>query len=69
VRDREWLYAGGNVLLSVALCLIAVWLGYVLGAALSSTKEIEMPSRTKPSACIYLGSDRWEHQPLTKPSS
>jgi CrcB protein len=38
VRDREWLYAGGNVLLSVALCLIAVWLGYALGAALSSTK-------------------------------
>src|SRR5689334_63739 len=29
VRDREWLYAGGNVLLSVALCLIAVWLGWL----------------------------------------
>lgn len=38
LRDREWLYAGGNVLLSVALCLIAVWLGYVLGAALTATK-------------------------------
>ncbi len=38
VREREWLYAGGNVLLSVMLCLGATWLGYLLGAALSSTK-------------------------------
>jgi len=38
LRDREWLYAGGNVLLSVALCLIAVWLGFLLGSALTSTK-------------------------------
>lgn len=32
IREREWLYAGGNVLLSVALCLIATWLGYLLGS-------------------------------------
>ncbi len=38
LRDREWLYAGGNVLLSVGLCMVAVWLGYLLGAAVSSTK-------------------------------
>jgi fluoride exporter len=38
LRDREWFYAGGNVLLSVGLCMIAVWLGYLLGAALSSAK-------------------------------
>ena len=38
IRDREWLYASGNVLLSVALCLIATWLGFLLGAALTSTK-------------------------------
>lgn len=38
MREREWLYAGGNVLLSVALCLIAVWLGFLLGAALNSMK-------------------------------
>ena len=37
-QDREWLYAGGNVLLSVGLCLVAVWLGYALGAALNSIK-------------------------------
>ena len=34
LRDREWLYAGGNVLLSVALCLIATWLGFLLGSRL-----------------------------------
>ncbi len=37
-QDREWLYAGGNILLSVVLCLIAVWLGYLLGAAFNSMK-------------------------------
>ena len=38
LRDREWLYAGGNILLSVALCLIAVWLGWIAGIALDSIK-------------------------------
>ena len=38
VQDGEWLHAGANVLLSVALCLLGVWLGYLLGAALNSTK-------------------------------
>jgi len=38
LRDREWLYAGGNVLLSVLICLVATWLGYLLGMALTSTK-------------------------------
>jgi fluoride exporter len=38
LRDREWLYAAGNVILSVVLCMIAVWLGYLLGAIFSSTK-------------------------------
>ena len=37
-QDREWLYAGGNILLSVMLCLIAVWLGYLLGATINSMK-------------------------------
>lgn len=32
LHDREWLYAGGNVVLSVVLCMIAVWLGYLLGS-------------------------------------
>jgi CrcB protein len=31
VQERQWLYAGGNILLSVTLCMIAVWLGYTAG--------------------------------------
>jgi CrcB protein len=38
MRDREWLYAGGNVILSVVLCMVAVWLGWLLGATIGSTK-------------------------------
>jgi len=38
LRDREWLYAGGYILLSVLLCMIAVWLGYLLGSMFSSMK-------------------------------
>jgi CrcB protein len=38
LQDGEWLYAGGNVVLSVVLCMIAVWLGYLLGAAVNSMK-------------------------------
>ena len=38
LREREWLYAGGNVILSVTLCMIAVWLGYLLGSTFTSMK-------------------------------
>lgn len=38
LREREWLYASGNVLLSVTLCLVATWLGFLLGSVLNSTK-------------------------------
>lgn len=38
LRDGEWLHAGGNVLLSVVLCMVAVWLGWLLGAVFSSGK-------------------------------
>ncbi|HEY2330031.1 MAG TPA: fluoride efflux transporter CrcB [Verrucomicrobiae bacterium] len=38
LRDREWLYAGGNVLSSIALCMAAVWLGFLLGSVFNSTK-------------------------------
>ena len=38
LREREWLYAGGNVILSVILCLIAVWLGWLLGSIFNPTK-------------------------------
>src|SRR5215831_3148832 len=38
LREREWLYAGGNVLLSVVCCMIAVWLGWLLGSVFNSAK-------------------------------
>lgn len=38
IRDGEWLYAGGNVLLSVVLCMIGAWLGWLLGSVVGSTK-------------------------------
>ena len=38
LRNREWLYAGGNVILSVVLFLVAVWLGWLLGAQFNSLK-------------------------------
>jgi CrcB protein len=34
LRDGKLAYAGANVAVSVGACLIAVWLGYVLGSAL-----------------------------------
>ena len=34
-RDGEWLFAGLNILGSVTLCLIFVWLGHVLAANLN----------------------------------
>jgi CrcB protein len=37
-KDGEWLRAGANILLSVILCLLGVWLGHVLAAQLNSMK-------------------------------
>jgi CrcB protein len=37
-RGGEWLRAGGNIAGSVVFCLIAVWLGHVLAAAINQTK-------------------------------
>ena len=38
MQERQWLYAGGNIVLSVVFCLIAVWLGWMLGTFFNSTK-------------------------------
>ena len=38
MNDGEWLYAGGNVVGSVTLCLIFVWLGSISAAALNQLK-------------------------------
>ena len=34
-RDGEWLGVGANIVLSVALCLFAVWLGHIAATALN----------------------------------
>ena len=38
MRDGDWLKAGANAAGSVFCCLVAVWLGYVLGASLNAGK-------------------------------
>lgn len=38
VSDGEWLYAGGNVLASVTLCLFFVWLGAAAASFLNQLK-------------------------------
>ncbi len=40
VREGEWLAAGGNVVLSVVLCLLAVWLGHAAGSAINGVRAI-----------------------------
>ncbi len=37
-REGEWFYAGANAVLSLALCLIAVWLGHVLALSLNPSR-------------------------------
>jgi CrcB protein len=37
-RDEEWLYAAGNTISSVVLCLAAVWLGHVVAKIINPTK-------------------------------
>ena len=35
LQDGQWISAGLNIVGSVALCLLAVWLGHVLGLAIN----------------------------------
>ena len=37
-REGEWLYAAANSVLSLALCLAAVWLGYLLATTVVPSK-------------------------------
>ena len=39
-RAGEWLYASLNVVLSVVLCLLAVWLGYAAAMTFKSAKGL-----------------------------
>ena len=38
LNEGEYLYAGGNIVGSVALCMISVWLGSISAAALNQLK-------------------------------
>ena len=40
VRNGDMLGAGGNIAGSVALCLLAVWIGYVAAQALNQTPRL-----------------------------
>lgn len=39
-NDGEWLQAGGNIVASVVLCLVSVWLGYMLANSINAMKWI-----------------------------
>jgi CrcB protein len=38
LQDREWLYACGNAVLSLVLCLVSVWLGNVFAELINPAK-------------------------------
>ena len=38
VQEGQWFRAGANVLASVAVCLVAVWLGHILALSLHALK-------------------------------
>jgi fluoride exporter len=38
IQDEKWLLAIANIVASVALCLIAVWLGHALAVAVNAMK-------------------------------
>jgi CrcB protein len=40
LQDGEWLYAGGNIVGSVVLCLLAVWIGHVAAASFNALKWV-----------------------------
>jgi CrcB protein len=40
LSDGQYLYAGANIVLSVLLCLIAVWAGAALGAGINALRWV-----------------------------
>lgn len=40
MNDGEWLYAAANICLSVVLCLIGVWAGYLLAISINTMRWI-----------------------------
>jgi len=40
MNDGEWLRAGGNIVLSVVLCLVAVWIGHVIALGINGMRWV-----------------------------
>lgn len=40
VQDGELLHAGGNIIGSVVLCLVAVWLGHILALSINTMRWV-----------------------------
>jgi CrcB protein len=40
MQDGEWVGAGANIVLSVVLCLLAVWVGHVIALSINTMKWI-----------------------------
>jgi len=40
MNEGEWAYAGANIGLSVVLCLLAVWAGYILAVSINTIKWV-----------------------------
>ena len=40
MNDGEWLQAGGNIVASVVLCLLAVWAGHMLAVSLNAMRWV-----------------------------
>ena len=38
-RENHWAQAGGNVLISIVICLLAVWAGHLLATALNPAPQ------------------------------
>src|SRR6476660_7827717 len=40
MNDGEWLYAAGNIVISVVACLVALWAGHVLALSLNAMRWV-----------------------------
>lgn len=40
LNDGQWFYAAANIILSVALCLLAVWIGHALAVSLNTMRWV-----------------------------